>query len=255
MEPIGTFPMAKCSKRRFRLSVHHPSSSLNGSFFLLATFKIFCEFGSSILTWWFCGCCHVKFLGDRHLRFCVASKAVGVPLVLLLMSIFISGNDGVAHWEWDKRTWEEEQAKEWTLVTYKKRTSRPNAKRVNFATRLVQASPPVKQKPALKIGSFFFSTQEATVRPRKLVFGTNKSSLDLNTVGMDQSLLTSDPEKNVLCSSLDNPGSKRVHEDPKSMPDFMQETEAQRLFHLPLSVQAYTQMQHLLALLKKCRPH
>ncbi|TVU51359.1 hypothetical protein EJB05_02783, partial [Eragrostis curvula] len=130
----------------FRLSVHHPSSSLNGSFFLLATFKMF-----------------TFRLTEDSVNLALQSCLGGIPLVLLLMSIFISGNDGVAHWEWDKRTWEEEQAKEWTLVTYKKRTSRPNAKRVNFATRLVQASPPVKQKPALKIGSFFFSTQEATV--------------------------------------------------------------------------------------------
>ncbi|TVU17546.1 hypothetical protein EJB05_33589, partial [Eragrostis curvula] len=179
---------------RFRSGVHHPSSSLDGSFFLLATFRRYtfrltedsvslalqsCLGGSAAGF-------HVKFLSDRHFRFSVASKAVGFHVYNLRRFIgstfdvyFHLWNDGVAHWERDKRIWEEEQAKEWTLVTRKKKSS-PNGKakqkHVSFATRLVQASPPVKHKPnlppaPLKFGSFTFEIDENGNSLDRLSFG------------------------------------------------------------------------------------
>src|SRR5438128_2354706 len=69
----------------FKSSVHHPSSSHSGSFFLLVTFQRFtfrliedsvalalqsCLGGSGPGF-------HVLFLKDRHFRISVASKAVG----------------------------------------------------------------------------------------------------------------------------------------------------------------------------------
>jgi len=71
--------------RKFASSVHHPSSSLKGSFFLVAIlcrylFRLTEESVSMALH-----CClrgtlasfHVTYLQDRHFRFSVASKDVG----------------------------------------------------------------------------------------------------------------------------------------------------------------------------------
>ncbi|TVU06152.1 hypothetical protein EJB05_49350, partial [Eragrostis curvula] len=183
--------------QRFQSAVHHPSSSPDGSFFLLATFRRFtfrltedsvslalqsCLGGSAPGF-------HVKFLSDRHFRFSVASKSVGFHVYNLRRFIgktfdvyFHLWNNGVAHWERDKRIWEEETANEWTFVSYKKnkRSSQKLRKQVSFARRLVQDSPPVKYKPNLppptvKLGSLAFSLISSDGSGARTSFGKLKN--------------------------------------------------------------------------------
>ncbi|TVT99435.1 hypothetical protein EJB05_55207, partial [Eragrostis curvula] len=234
----------------FGSTVHHSSPSPAGSFFLLATFRRFTfrltedsvSLALQSCLGGFAAGFHVKFLSDRHFRFSVASKAVGFHVYDLKRFIgstfdvyFHLWNDGVAHWERDKRIWEEEQAKEWTLVTRKKRKSPVIKKHVSFAARLIQASPPVKHKPilaepALKIGSFCFASKTSDVQPRCLIFGNTDQSnnsdggafVGVSTafarlqrdLQMDHSLDLLETGGTEPCSSLAGP-TQRQHADPK----------------------------------------
>ncbi|TVU13880.1 hypothetical protein EJB05_37312, partial [Eragrostis curvula] len=151
---------------RFRSSVHHPSSSIDGCFFMLA---VFCRFTMlhftfrlteesvslalhSILGGTPDGF-HVHFESDRHFRFSMASKKVG----LFIRSVERFTNDffdlycflwrdGTPRWEKDEMVWQKEQEKEWTTVTYRKKPKQ-HRNRVSFAHKIVQASPPIKSKP------------------------------------------------------------------------------------------------------------
>ncbi|TVU08508.1 hypothetical protein EJB05_41913, partial [Eragrostis curvula] len=227
---------------RFRSAVHHPSSSPNGSFFLLATFRrstfrltedsvglaLQSCLGGSAAGF------HVKFLSDRHYRFSVASKAVGFHVYQLKQFIgstfdvyFHLWNDGVAHWERDKRIWEEEQAREWTLVTYKKRkpSSAPR-KTVSFPARLVQDSPKVKHKPnlpppALKFGSFIVPTANFDGNGSFIFGRKNAESANLVSVSTAFSRLQRDlqMDQSFLDAVEDIPGSSPVH-DQHADPNF-----------------------------------
>jgi len=98
---------------------------------------------------------HVFFSSDNHFRISVFSKEVGFFIYRLRRITtsyfdlyFHLWNNGTPHWEREKRTWELEQAKEWTLIMSKsaKREEKKKAqiKRVRFAQQIVQA--PAKPK-------------------------------------------------------------------------------------------------------------
>lgn len=65
-------------------------------------------------------------------------------------------NNDVPHWEREKRLWEEELGKEWVKILSKKdkrqlnSPSRKPPKKVRFAKKLVQDSPPVKHRPSFQ---------------------------------------------------------------------------------------------------------
>jgi hypothetical protein len=95
---------------------------------------------------------HVLFLSDNLFRISVFSKEVGFFIYRLRRITtsyfdlyFHLWNNGTPHWEREKRAWELEQAKEWTLIMSKsaKREEKKKAqiKRVRFAQPIVQAPP------------------------------------------------------------------------------------------------------------------
>ena len=109
--------------RRFGRSVHHPSSSPDGSFFLLATSRRFTfrlTEDSVALALQSClgGAAsgfHVNFQSDRHYRFSVSCKAIGFHVYQLRHFIgshfdvyFHLWSNGAPHWEREKLLWEQE---------------------------------------------------------------------------------------------------------------------------------------------------
>jgi len=155
--------------RRFGVQVHHESPSPRGSFFLLATFRRFLfrltEDSVSLALQSCLGGLASKFhvveLSHNHFRFSVSCKAVGFHVYALRRFIgetfdvyFYLFNNGVPHWEREKRLWEEEEAKKWTLVlskcqkrNAKSQSANASAKKVRFAPKLVLASPVKKFAP------------------------------------------------------------------------------------------------------------
>jgi len=85
-EPGRKFQEEIC--RFFGKSVHHPSSSPSGSFFLLVnfwryTFRLTEDSVSQVLQACLGGLAagfHVTFLSDRHFRFSISCKAVGFKI-------------------------------------------------------------------------------------------------------------------------------------------------------------------------------
>ncbi|KAJ1283789.1 hypothetical protein BS78_03G153700 [Paspalum vaginatum] len=158
--------------KMFNSSVHHPSSSTNGCFFLLVVFRRFTfrlteESVSLALQSVLGGAAagfHVHFESDQHFRFSVASKAVGFHICSLKRIIakhfdvyFHLWRGGGAHWQLEKKLWIEEEEKQWTKVSRKKKPTKGNSKKVTFAHKLVQESPTRKSTPAfpppsIKIG-------------------------------------------------------------------------------------------------------
>jgi len=71
-------------------------------------------------------------------------------------------SNGAPHWEREKFLWEQEQMREWTKVQSKRQKKSKvsgSARRVHFATRLVQPSPTCKHQPtpspdSVTIGAF-----------------------------------------------------------------------------------------------------
>lgn len=100
-------------------------------------------------------------------------------------------NNGVSHWEREKRLWEEEHEKEWSTVLSKKQkrqlisSPQKTPKKVRFAKKLVQDSPITKHKPvmhSIKIGVFEVPLSSASEQPISLVpvpnvFGRIRSDL------------------------------------------------------------------------------
>lgn len=103
---------------------------------------------------------HVLELSHNHFRFSVSCKAVSFSVYALRRVIgntfdvyFHLWNNGVPHWEQEKRLWEEEEAKKWTKVLSKsqKRNAKSQAsviKKIRFAPKLVLESPAKKFTPA-----------------------------------------------------------------------------------------------------------
>lgn len=113
-------------RRRFKSPVHHPHPHPDGSFFLLATFRLHLfrlteDSVSLVLQSCLGGRAldfHVKFLINNYFRFSVFSKHVGFHIYKLRRVItstfdiyFHLWNNGVPHWECEKRAWEIEQEK------------------------------------------------------------------------------------------------------------------------------------------------
>jgi len=110
----------------------------------------------------------------------VSYKAVGFHVYSLRRFIaetfdvyFHLWNHGVPHWEREKRLWEEEEAKKWTLVlskcqkrNAKSQSANASAKKVRFAPKLVLASPVKKFAPP-------------TPRVQLISFGEFKTSVDI----------------------------------------------------------------------------
>jgi hypothetical protein len=126
---------------------------------------------------------HVKFLSNNHFRFSVFSKEVGFHIYKLRRITtayfdvyFHLWNNGVPHWEREKRVWEIEQEKEWNLVlsiSAKEARKKKNLKRVHFAKPIVQPPPKVKHQPVISIvfGSFPAQIVPSTTSGRS-VFGS-----------------------------------------------------------------------------------
>jgi hypothetical protein len=110
---------------------------------------------------------HVTFLKDRHFRFSVASKQVGL-LVQALKRItsehfdiyFHMWRDGGANWELEWQRWEKEEEDSWTTRISRKAKRKMATKKVSFHRKLVQDSPMHKSRPrelssVIKIGDIF----------------------------------------------------------------------------------------------------
>jgi hypothetical protein len=162
----------------FGSSVHHPSSSPHGSFFLLAVFRrsSFRLFEGSVgmaLHSVICGSLggfHIGCVKPCHFHFSrvicgisIASKKVGL-MVSSLKRIttthfdvyFHLWRDGCLNWKLEFRRWEEEEACSWTLVSRKRKSK--SSKVVRFASPIRQRSPfkarPLLKRPLLKFGDF-----------------------------------------------------------------------------------------------------
>ncbi|KAK3155897.1 hypothetical protein QOZ80_2AG0100020 [Eleusine coracana subsp. coracana] len=159
---------------KVNLQVHYPKSSPDRSFLMLAVFRrytfrldedtvsnaLHSVLGGTLSSF------HVRFASERHFRFSVASKAVGMLVYALRRVItnhfdvyFHLWRDGDSNWEKDKSSWEKSQDEEWTLVQSQKK-KRAAAKHVVFACPLNQPSPTKKFKPTapfrvIKFGGFF----------------------------------------------------------------------------------------------------
>uniref|UniRef100_K3Y371 Uncharacterized protein n=1 Tax=Setaria italica TaxID=4555 RepID=K3Y371_SETIT len=110
----------------FGSPVHHPSSNVDGSFFLLATFGRYTfRLTPTSVSFALASCLggspngfHVEFLNEHHFRFSISCKKVGFLVYALRRFIdssfdvyFHLWNNSVAYWEKEKRLWEEEQGK------------------------------------------------------------------------------------------------------------------------------------------------
>jgi len=109
---------------------------------------------------------HVSYLQDRHFRFSIASKHVGL-LVRALKRFTIDHfdiyfhmwRDGGENWKLEHKKWEKEEKESWSAVINKNKR-KISAKRVSFHKKLIQDSPVHKSRPRelssmIKIGAIF----------------------------------------------------------------------------------------------------
>lgn len=150
---------------RFGAQVHHAYPRSQGSFLLLATFhhslvRLSEESVSLILKSCLGGDApffHVVEVSHNHFWFSVSCKGVGFHIYRLRRVIgsvfdvyFHLWSNGAPHWEREKRLWEEEEAKRWSLVlskNQKRAAKKANQKKLRFAQNLVLCSPKVKSVP------------------------------------------------------------------------------------------------------------
>lgn len=109
---------------------------------------------------------HVAYLQDRHFRFSVASKDVGLMVYSLKHIIskqfdiyFHLWRDGGDKWEIEKKKWEQDEESSWKLVSHRK-PRKSQLKKVSSRRKIVQDSPVKKLNPpelasVVKIGSLF----------------------------------------------------------------------------------------------------
>ncbi|CAN6196784.1 unnamed protein product [Urochloa humidicola] len=171
-------------------SVHHASSSLVGSFALLAVFRRYTfKLTEASVSLALHACLggtpagfHVTYIKDRHFKFVVSCKSVGFMVYELKRIIteqfdvyFHLWRDGGANWEREERNWIREEEQSWTEVRSKKekvRQKNREAKKVRFATKLTQDSPASKAVPreladknlpmqSVKFGSFICRLNDA----------------------------------------------------------------------------------------------
>jgi len=171
---------------RFSSSVHHPSSTPDVSFHLLVVFRrsLFRLTEESVAM--ALHCClggtpagfHVTFESDRHFRFPVANKHVGL-LIRALKRItteyfdiyFHLWRDGGDNWVKESIKWQKEEESSWTTKTSRKNKRKLSDKRVSFQHKLVQDSPISKSQPrelasVIKIGGIYcpISDEHLSVR-------------------------------------------------------------------------------------------
>lgn len=209
---------------RFNRSVHHPSSSPIGSFFLLVTFRRFtfrlteesvalvlqsCLGGSSYGF-------HVTFVSENHFRISVSCKLVGFHIYALRCFIgscfdiyFHLWNDGVAYRESDKRRWEIEQDLEWTTVLSRKQRKnsrgasvkwikKKKVKKVRFAEKIVQDSPIKKFIPEPPGVRLTFGAFHTTVLPDQAMHQFTFARLSLDNHVDPRPSVVQPPVKSVF---------------------------------------------------------
>ncbi|XP_066391622.1 uncharacterized protein [Miscanthus floridulus] len=148
--------------QRFSTSVHHPSPTPDGSFFLLAVFRRYLFHLTEDSVAMALHCClggspagfHVVFESDRHYRFSVSNKQVGF-LIRSLKQItteqfdvyFHLWHDGGANWVKEKIKWQKEEENSWTIQTNRKNKRNSARKKVSFHHKLIQDSPITKSQP------------------------------------------------------------------------------------------------------------
>lgn len=147
--------------RRFGQTTHDYFRPGCGQFFLLATFRRYlfqlnedsvalalqsCLGGSADLF-------QVSYQIHNHFKFSVSGKSVGFEVYKLRRFIgrsfdvyFHLWSNGAPHWEREKRFWEAEEEKIWSLVCSKsqKKLKKASSRRVRFAENLVCSSPKFK---------------------------------------------------------------------------------------------------------------
>jgi hypothetical protein len=212
LEPLLDFDVGKIFEhelcRSLGKAVHDSSSG--GRFLLLATFKRYLfqlnEFSVAVALQSCLGgsaaAFQVSCQSHNHYRFSVSCKDVGFAIYKLRRFIgrsfdvyFHLWSNGAPHWEREKRLWEEEEAKRWSLVVSRQqKRARKNlpVKRVRFAEKLIQ-SPPVHISKAsesqnfVKIGSVMVNLSKGFDQvsgngfvPGSLKFLSSTSSLELS---------------------------------------------------------------------------
>lgn len=175
-------------RRRLGAQVHHPFPSPSGSFFMLATFRRSLSRLSEESVGLVLQSClgglekgfHVLEVSHNHFRFSVSSKVVGFLVYKLRRVIgvcfdvyFHLWSNGAPHWEREKRLWEAEEAKKWSLVLSKsqKRSAKSSAKQIKkvcFNPQLVLPSPKTKHVPGF---------------PHSICFGSIKAPISVDSHG------------------------------------------------------------------------
>jgi hypothetical protein len=130
-------------------------------------------------------------------------------------------SNGAPHWEREKRIWEAEEAKKWSLVLSKKqkRVSNPLEKRkkVRFAEKIVQNSPvhkshPIEVPQSVKIGSFSIDLSDSLKQAKvvKSISGILKATFST------ESSCSSESDHGSQSAGILNPNSKFIWKQKSS---------------------------------------
>ena len=147
----------------FGRRIHERHSRFEEGFIMLATFKRYLfQLNEDSVALALQSCLggnaqdfHVQFISHNHFRFSVSCKSIGLVIYKLRQFIgksfdvyFHLWNNGVPHWEREKRLWEIEEEKKWIKVVSKrqKKSQRKHKKRVRFAENLTSYTKANSQK-------------------------------------------------------------------------------------------------------------